>query len=117
MTYAMINLSDYQTFESVAEMDQTVKHFNRQLSKSHYETLNLLKQYSLKVIGVSHIKIQTIADRLNKSISTIKRHIKYLKDNGYINVINTTRTKRGGKGANAYIIKIGRASCRERVWN
>src|SRR5699024_10380437 len=104
MTYAMINLSDYQTFESVAEMDQTVKHFNRQLSKSHYETLNLLKQYSLKVIGVSHIKIQTIADHLNKSISTIKRHIKCLKDNGYINVINTTRTKRGGKGANAYII-------------
>lgn len=104
MTYAMVNLQDYQTFETVAEMDQAVKHFNRQLSQAHYETLNLLKQYSLKVIGVSHIKIQTIADRLNKSISTIKRHIKYLKNNGYISVVNTSRTKSGGKGANAYII-------------
>lgn len=104
MTHAMINLQDYQTFETVAEMDQEVKHFNRQLNKPHYETLNLLKQYSLKVIGVSHIKIQTIADRLDKSVSTIKRHIKYLKENGFISVVNTSRTKRGGKGANAYII-------------
>lgn len=100
----MINLQDYQTFETVSEMDQTVKHFNRQLSKSHYETLNLLKQYSLKVIGVSHLKIQTIADRLNKSRRTIEKHIKYLKENGYITVVNTSRTKQGGKGANAYII-------------
>lgn len=102
MSYAMINLQDYATFSTIDEMDDNVKHFNRQLNKAHYETLNLLKQYSLKVIGVSHLKIQTIADRLNKSTRTIKRHIKYLKDNGFITVVSTNRKQ--GQGANAYII-------------
>lgn len=56
------------------------------------------------MIGVSHLKIQTIADRLGKSVRTIKNHIKYLKENGFITVINTTRVKSGGKGANTYVI-------------
>lgn len=104
MTYAMIQLQDYATFETIEEMDENVRHFNRQLSKVHYETLNLLKQYSLKIIGVSHLKIDTIAAKLNKSRRTIENHIRYLKDQGYITVVNTSRRKQGGKGANAYVI-------------
>lgn len=104
MTYAMIQLQDYATFESIEEMDENVRHFNRQLNKVHYETLNLLKQYSLKIIGVSHLKIDTIAAKLNKSRRTIENHIRYLKDQGYITVVNTSRRKQGGKGANAYVI-------------
>lgn len=104
MTYAMISLQDYATFETVNEMDQNVRQFNGSLKRPHYETLNILKQYSLKIVGVSHLKIETIANGLNKSASTVKRHIKYLKDHGYITVVNTSRVKQGGKGANAYII-------------
>lgn len=104
MTYAMISLEDYATFETIDQMDAEVQHFNRQLNSAHYETLNLLKQYSLKIVGVSHLKVETIATQLEKSISTIKRHIKYLKDNGFITVVNTRRQKQGGKGANAYVI-------------
>ncbi|HGH0825868.1 TPA: replication/maintenance protein RepL [Staphylococcus pseudintermedius] len=104
MAYQCINLEEYQNFNSVSEMDHNVKQFNGLLKKTHYETLNLLKQYSCKVIGVSHIKVQTIAKQLGKSIATIKRHLKYLKDHGFISVINTFRRKSGGKGANAYII-------------
>ncbi|WP_341775899.1 replication/maintenance protein RepL [Staphylococcus hyicus] len=104
MAYQCINLQQYQNFNSISEMDNTVRQFNALLKKPHYETLNLLKQFSCKVIGVSHIKVQTIAKQLGKSVATIKRHLKYLKDNGFISVINTFRQKTGGKGANAYVI-------------
>lgn len=104
MTYAMVNLQDYATFETIEDMDQNVKQFNKELSRPYYETLNLLKQYSVKVVGVSHLKIKTIADRLNKSTRTIERHVKYLKENGFITVVNTSRVKSGGKGANSYVI-------------
>lgn len=104
MTHQLINLEEYTTFESIQAMDNTVRQYNAKISKTHFETLNLLKQYSCKVIGVSHIKIKTMANQLKKSVATVKRHIKYLKDNGFITVINTFRMKQGGKGANTYAI-------------
>ncbi|HFN8308666.1 TPA: replication/maintenance protein RepL [Staphylococcus aureus] len=104
MAYQLINLQDYATFESIQEMDNTVRQYNAKINKPLYETLNLLKRYSCKVIGVSHIKIKTIAKQLDKSVRTIKRHLKTLKDRGYISVINLMRSKSGGKGANAYVI-------------
>ncbi|MBO0386164.1 replication/maintenance protein RepL [Staphylococcus simulans] len=104
MAYELISLQELATFQSVKEMDNTVRQYNTKISKTHYETLNLLKQYSCKVIGVSHIKIKTIAKRLKKSTRTIARHLKYLKEKGFISIINTTRLKRGGDGANAYLI-------------
>lgn len=102
--YVLVDAIEYQNFESVKEMDETVRQFNAKISKAHYETLNVLKQYACKVIGVSHLKIETIAKRLNKSVRSIHRHLKYLKDNGFITVANTSRKKTGGKGANFYII-------------
>ena len=102
--YEFVQFTEYQNFESISDMDDHVKEFNKKLSKVHYETLNLLKQYSCKIIGVSHLKIGTIAQVLNKSVRAIHRHIKYLKENGFITVANTSRKKSGGKGANIYII-------------
>lgn len=104
MTHQLINLEEHTTFESIQAMDNTVRQYNAKISKTHFKTLNLLKQYSCKVIGVSHIKIKTMAKKLKKSVATVKRHIKYLKDNGFITVINTFRMKQGGKGANTYAI-------------
>ncbi|OXE89971.1 replication/maintenance protein RepL [Staphylococcus epidermidis] len=104
MTHQLINLEEHTTFESIQAMDNTVRQYNAKISKTHFETLNLLKQYSCKVIGVSHIKIKTMANQLKKSVATVKRHIKYLKNNGFITVINTFRMKQGGKGANTYAI-------------
>ena len=104
MAYQLVNLQEHATFDSIQAMDNTVRQYNAQINKAHYETLNLLKQYSCKVIGVSHIKVKTIADHLGKSVRTIKRHIKFLKEQGFISVINIMRSKIGGKGANAYAI-------------
>src|SRR5699024_10900563 len=102
--YELVSFTEYQNFESITEMDQTVPQFNVKISKTHYETLNQVKQYSCKIIGVSHLKIETLAQALNKSVRAIHRRIRHLKDNGFITVANTSRKKSGGKGANIYII-------------
>lgn len=104
MAYELVSLNHLATFETKHDLNETVKAYNKELNKPHYETLRLLSQYSLKVLGVSHLKIETIAAKLNKSVRTIKRHIAYLKANGYITVVNTVRRVTGGKGANAYVI-------------
>ncbi|QIH79463.1 HTH domain-containing protein (plasmid) [Macrococcoides canis] len=104
MAYELVSLNHLATFETKHDLNETVKAYNKELNKQHYETLRLLSQYSLKVLGVSHLKIETIAAKLNKSVRTIKRHIAYLKANGYITVVNTVRRVTGGKGANAYVI-------------
>lgn len=46
MSFQLTNLKEHSAFNSVQEMDNTVREYNKQLSKTHYETLNLLKQYS-----------------------------------------------------------------------
>lgn len=105
MTYNMkINLSQHKNFECKAEMDKTVREYNKELTPTLYRTLNLLKQYSLKVTGVSHLKYQTIADKLEVSPRTIMRNIKKLIELGIITKISTTRIKSGGDGANVFVI-------------
>lgn len=102
--YVSLHLRQFSYFDSIQEMDYIVKTYNKDLKKSVYETLNLIKQYSCKWVGVAHLKTQTIAKRLNKSISTIRRHIKTLKDKGILTVITTMRKKSGGYGANGFAI-------------
>ncbi|MFG0934868.1 helix-turn-helix domain-containing protein [Staphylococcus sp. 231237_7MaSpsaltlick] len=103
-TYELVNLQQYSYFDSREEMDFVVKQFNKELSKSYYRTLNMLKQYSCKIVGICHLKIETIANTLKINVRTVRRHIKYLKENGFITVIPTSRPKKGGDGANAYAI-------------
>lgn len=102
--YELVNLKQQQTFENLAEMDRTIREYNKELSAPLYRTLRTLSQYSCKTIGVSHIKVETIAAKLEVSVRTISRHLKALKELGMITVVNTTRKKKGGKGANAYVI-------------
>lgn len=103
-SYELINLQRYSYFDSREEMDFLVKEFNKELSKAYYKTLNMLKQYSVKMVDICHLKIKTIANTLEISERTVRRHIKYLKENGFITVIPTSRPKKGGDGANAYAI-------------
>lgn len=102
--YTLIHLKQFSYFDSIQEMDYIVKTYNKELKKSVYETLNLIKQFSCKCVGVAHLKTQTIAKRLNRSISTIRRHVRELKNNGMLTVITTFRSKSGGYGANAFAI-------------
>lgn len=103
MTY-LINLSEHKAFDSVQEMNYHVKQLSKEVSKTYYNTYMFLTRYSCKCVGVSHLKKETIAGKLNLSLRTVKRHLDYLKANHFITVVGTSRIKRGGDGANIYII-------------
>src|SRR5699024_10488480 len=105
MNYNMkVKYGDVQTFKSKKEMDQHVKEFNKQLSKPQYVVLNFLKQHSLKVFGVSHLKLQTIVTGTDYSLSTVRRALKALNERGFITTVHQMREKSGGIGANVYVI-------------
>lgn len=91
-------------FETIIAMDRTVEIYNKHLKKNQYRVLNLLKQHSLKVIGFSHLKLQTIADKLNLGKITVYRILKCLDEQGYITKIHTRSGKRKNNGANVYRI-------------
>lgn len=103
-SYELVSLKKFSFFDSIQEMDHTVRTYNKELKKSLYETLNFIKQHSCKIVGISHLKYNTIANKLGKSKSTIRRHIKELTENGFITVISIMRNKTGGYGANAFAI-------------
>nr|WP_219495275.1 helix-turn-helix domain-containing protein [Macrococcus sp. 19Msa1099]QYA34194.1 helix-turn-helix domain-containing protein [Macrococcus sp. 19Msa1099] len=98
-------MNDFENnFETIIAMDRTVERYNRHLKKTEYLILNVLKQHSLKVIGYSHLKLQTIADLLNISKKTVYRILKNLDAEGYITKIHTVSGKRKNNGANVYRI-------------
>ncbi|MDJ1092090.1 winged helix-turn-helix transcriptional regulator, partial [Macrococcus caseolyticus] len=102
MTYIM---NDFENnFETIIAMDRTVERYNRHLKETEYRVLNVLKQHSLKVIGFSHLKLQTIADHLKISKKTVYRILKKLDEEGYITKIHTVSGKRKNNGANVYRI-------------
>lgn len=102
MTYIM---NDFENnFETIIAMDRTVEKYNKHLKLNQYRVLNFLKQHSLKVIGYSHLKLQTIADGLGLGKATVYRTLKFLDEKGYITKIHTVSGKRKNNGANVYRI-------------
>ena len=97
MTYIMNDFDN--NFETIIAMDRTVERYNRHLKETEYRVLNVLKQHSLKVIGFSHLKLQTIANYLEVSKKTVYRILKNLDEKGYITKIHTVSGKRKNNGA------------------
>ncbi len=108
-------LRNYQMFASVKQMDYAVMQYNKELSRAHYETLNAIKQYSCKIAGVCHLKYKTLARVLGKSERTIMRHIKYLVAKGCLSKITTVRPKKGGDGANIFVINPPNTNVEEKL--
>lgn len=73
-----------QTFESVGQMHAAVNQYIQkhvfQLTPSTIKLLKFLSVNSRHVFGVSWMKLQTIADKLNISLKTAQRAIKSLED-------------------------------------
>lgn len=101
-----IYLQDYKTFNSKTELNEAVAaHLsNNKLNKTERDVLWMLSQYSVKYYGASHLKAQTIADKVEKSIRTVRRVLKRLEQLNIILPIRTTRKVMGGKGANIFKI-------------
>lgn len=102
----MDKLRQYETFSSVDQMDEHISkvlaHF--ELSKNERELLWLLSGHSVKFVGVSFLKLDSMAKALEVSKKTIQRALKSLSDLGIIKRIRTIRPVRGGFGASLTLI-------------
>ncbi|MGA3678141.1 helix-turn-helix domain-containing protein [Lysinibacillus agricola] len=100
-------LSQYETLNSVQEMDQHVEQHIQQhyydLTESERAIVYKLASHALNYPGVCHLKAATIADSLEISTKTVYRAISKLESLGIIKKQITTKEK-GGRGANIYII-------------
>ena len=76
-------LAQYETFDSVQEMNQHVEeHIQQQyyeLTESERAIVYKLASHSLNYPGVCHLKASTIADSLEISTKTVYRAIKKLE--------------------------------------
>lgn len=101
-------LADYQTFSSKTELNENVSaHLSKQkykLNDTDQSVLLFLSRYSVKYYGASHLKVTTIADKLEKSRRTIQRSLKKLANLNMIEIKSFMRHVSGGYGANLYLI-------------
>lgn len=102
------NCKSHSLFKSVQEKDLYVRRvlytYANQISDSFKEVLLCLSGYSCVVVGVSWLKHGVIAKDTGVSVSTVKRAISFFQKLGVLKVENRLRTKKGGKGANMYIL-------------
>jgi hypothetical protein len=97
-------LREYQTFGSVAELNAAIKSHlytrNFDLNDTDKDVLTIIAQHAAKYPGVAHLKAATIANKVGKSIVTVRRVINRLVNFGIIEKVPTLRKVSGGKGAN-----------------
>lgn len=99
-------LQEHQSFASASIMHAAVEEHvqNNSLNESALRVLRVLEFRSKMVPGVCWLKYATIAEVIGKSVSTVRRAIRALCAAGIIEKIAVTREKKGGDGANIYVI-------------
>lgn len=111
----ILELQKYVQFESVKDMDnhidEVLKTFD--LNDTTRELLLLLSRYSVKFVGVSYMKVDTISTLMKRSKRTIQRSLNVLKGLGIIERIETMRDVSGGNGASITLICRSVPSLRE----
>lgn len=103
----MKELRQYESFESVSEMDNFISEALEVLELADLDRrlLRLLAGHSCKFVGVSFLKVQTMADTLEVSYKTAQRSLKRLKELGLIQRIRQLRAVSGGFGSSLTIIR------------
>ncbi|MFJ8100447.1 helix-turn-helix domain-containing protein [Lysinibacillus sp. NPDC096212] len=100
-------LATYKTFESVADMDNSVEdhiaaHYY-DLTESERAIVFKLASHALEHPGACHLKASTIATSLEISTKTVYRSVKKLVELGIIEKVASTKLN-GIKGASIYRI-------------
>lgn len=118
----MKELRKYQSFNSITEMDNSISEYLSayKLKESEYTVLWKLACYSCKFIGVSYLKVDSLADLTGYSKRTIQRTLKGLSDLGIITRINQFKPVKGGYSAsitaiNPYESHLAKSPCEESV--
>ena len=101
-------IKNYQTFAAIEDMDQAVRgflyQFKSSLSNGALKVLHFLWHYSVKVVGVSFAKYDTIAEAVGLSRRTVIRAVKMLEELLFIKKIPTARMN-GKQGVNLFVIQ------------
>lgn len=101
-----MQLREYETFKTVKAMDsficEALEAF--ELSETERKLLWLLAGHSCKFVGVSWLKVASMAKTLEVSSKTVQRALKHLKELGIIKRVRTIRPVSGGFGASLTII-------------
>lgn len=114
-------LSNYQTFLNKKELNEAMAaHLKRcryEMNETDHNVLLMISRYAIKYAGAAHLKNNTIATTLNKSVRTIQRSIKKLERLDILQKQSFLRKVKGGFGANILVILnpsvISVLSCRE----
>ncbi|PMC35993.1 hypothetical protein CJ195_17225 [Bacillus sp. UMB0899] len=101
-------IKSYQSFPTIEEMDQAVRGFlytyKSSLSEGTLKVLTFIWRHSVKVIGVSFAKYDTIADEVELNRRTVIRVVKTLENLGLIKKVPTARMN-GKQGVNLLVIQ------------
>lgn len=107
------NISQYKQlskFKDKEHLNQSIRGFlyvyKHQLTQSTIDVYRLIANHSVK-LGVAFLKYETIANIINKSVATVKRALKQLKELNAIEIHRTKRVKgkvRGGFGHNVFVL-------------
>lgn len=98
--------SSYQSFQTVEELNATVKQFISfyDLTDAIKAVLNTIKLHSKRFFGVCWLRKEQIAKKAGVSPSTVDRAIKGLKETGFLKVIPFNHTKFGRRTHNVYVL-------------
>ncbi|MEK3766025.1 helix-turn-helix domain-containing protein [Solibacillus sp. FSL K6-4121] len=109
-------LKTYETFNTVAEMDEAVaQHLEaNELTESERNVILRIAQSALAYPGAAHLKAKTIADSVGVSTKTVYRSVKKAAELGILRVVASTKLN-GIKGANIYQILHVPSEMSERV--
>lgn len=101
-------IKQYQSFNSIEEMDKSVRYFlykhKAELSESTYNVLKSIWTHSVKVIGVSFAKYDYIANQVKISRRTVIRAVNKLEEMGIIKRIPTVRANKK-RGVNIIVVQ------------
>lgn len=101
-------LAEHQTFDSTADLNSAVyEHIKRNtydLNDTDRQALKKIARYAVKFSGAAHLKAETLAELIGKSVKTARRALNKLATLGIVKKIATTRKINGGKGANIIVI-------------
>ena len=99
-------LHDYQTFNSMEEMNQEIKQHLKMktVAENDRALFQLISQYAVKFPGATHLRVAMLAQELGCSDKTVRRMLNRLVEHKMIEKIMTIRKERGGTGANILVI-------------
>ncbi|MGE1096795.1 helix-turn-helix domain-containing protein [Bacillus altitudinis] len=101
-------LAEHQTFSSTQALNTAVyEHIKRNsydLSDTARDALKQIARYAVKFAGAAHLKAETLANLIGKSIKTARRVLNQLAALNIVKKVATTRKINGGKGANIIVI-------------